>query len=375
MTTRTGQEIGAWTPNWATHPGEHLAEYIEVNGWSQAEFARIADLTPKLVSTIISGRNPVTPDTALKLERVLGVKAPIWLNLQSNWDLFQAREQEAAKAASTEAKSWLKEFPIKELKNRGALPATNDEAAVLDALLKFLGVGSPEAFVAKFESLAVCHRQSKAYVSSQAHIYAWLKLGEDQARNFPLPAFDKNAFSAALKEIRSFTTANPRDFVPAMRELCRNAGVALVFEPELPRTRLFGSARWIEQDRAIIQMSLRMKTNDHFWWTFFHEAAHVMLHDGRTFIDDDQVGEEAAVVEEQADRWAEEQLVGRERFNEFKRRPSFSRSAVIGFSEEVGLHPGIVVGMLQHAHLVHFNQLRDLKTDIDWNAFSTVVAH
>lgn len=83
-------EEGSWSPNRATHPGEHLAEHIKARGWSQAEFARFAELTPKLVSTIISGRNPVTPETAIKLERVLGMKAEIWVGLQSNWDLFQA---------------------------------------------------------------------------------------------------------------------------------------------------------------------------------------------------------------------------------------------------------------------------------------------
>ena len=372
---KTEQRTEMWAPNWATHPGEHLAEYIEVNGWSQAEFARIADLTPKLVSTIIAGRNPVTPDTALRLERVLGVKAQVWLNLQSNWDLYQAREHESVKAVSPAAKLWLAEFPIRELKSRGALPATNDEVALWDGLLRFVGVGSPEAFDAKFESLAVCHRQSKAYESSRAHIYAWLKLGEDRARTFSLPAFDLAAFGEALKKIRSFTTGNPRDFIPAMQDICRTVGVALVFEPELPRTRLFGSARWIEQDRAIIQMSLRMKKNDHFWWTFFHEAAHLTLHRGRTFVDDERVSEQSLAVEKQADQWAEEQLVDREHFKDFKQRPNFPKSAVVAFSNEVGLHPGIVVGMLQHARVLPYNQLTDLKTTIDWDSVSTAITH
>ena len=76
----------AWSPDSATHPGEHLAEYLDVRGLSQAEFARLAGLTPKLVSTIIKGTNPVTPDTAIKLERVLGLKAKIWLGIQNDWD-------------------------------------------------------------------------------------------------------------------------------------------------------------------------------------------------------------------------------------------------------------------------------------------------
>lgn len=86
--------VSRFEPSWSTHPGEHLEEYLEMNGWSQAELSRRAGLTPKLVSEIINKKNPVTPATALKLERALGLKAEIWMRLQSSWDLFQARQHE-----------------------------------------------------------------------------------------------------------------------------------------------------------------------------------------------------------------------------------------------------------------------------------------
>lgn len=92
--TATPNEGQGWSPNWATHPGEHLAEQIESRGWTQAQLARAAGLTPKLVSTIVAGRNPVTPETAIKLERALGMKAEVWTRLQSNWDLAAARARE-----------------------------------------------------------------------------------------------------------------------------------------------------------------------------------------------------------------------------------------------------------------------------------------
>ena len=86
-------KVRGFNPNWTTHPGEHLEEYLEVRGWSQAEFARRAELTPKLVSEIINEKNPVTAETALKFERVLGLKADIWVRLQASYDLFQARRK------------------------------------------------------------------------------------------------------------------------------------------------------------------------------------------------------------------------------------------------------------------------------------------
>lgn len=344
-----------WTPDWAVHPGEILAEHIEARGWSQAEFARLADLTPKLVSTIISGANPVTPETAIKLERVLGLKAHIWTGLQSDWDIYKARQDlEGADAAS-----FIADFPIKELKTRGVLPDTREQSALLEGLLSFLGIGTPNAYKARMANLAVHHRQSKAFDTNPNHVTAWLLLGELRARALELPPFDADRFSTILQDIRSLTVLGPEKFYPRMVEFCQSSGVALILERPIPKTCLFGSARWIAEDRAIIQMSLRMKSNDHFWWTFFHEAAHILLHRGLNFADDK--GGEGDGIETQADEWAENLLVGSERFTAFKATNPRSEMAVRAFAREVGIHPGIVVGMLQHHKVIPFTHLNGLK--------------
>ena len=355
--TQAAQRHSDWSPDWATHPGEHLAEYIEVRGWTQAEFARIAGLTPKLVNTIVKGSNPVTPETAVKLERVLGLKAHVWTNLQSAWDLWQVRQNERGEASGT--KSWLARFPIKELKARGALPDTRDEVRLADSLMVLLGIGAPEAYEAKIGSLAVQHRQSKSKTASSHHVFTWLMLGERKARDMDLPPYDEGRFRQAVAEIRSLTTERPEVFEPRMIELCRVSGVALVFEKPISKTCLFGSARWFDTDRAIIQMSLPMKSNDHFWWTFFHEAAHILLHRGRNFLDDENA--EGDGLEAEADRWAEDLLVGVDRFRQFKTTRPCSAAAVINFASGIGLHPGIIVGMLQHAAVIPHRNLNALK--------------
>lgn len=356
-------ERGSWTPNWATHPGEHIAEHLEIKGWSQADFARVAGLTPKLVSTIVNGTNPVTPDTALRLERVLGLKAHVWLGLQDNWDLFRARVLEKEKAA--EQKAWLDRFPVKELRTRGTLPDSADDAILVDALLKFFGIGSPDAFDAKRNLLAVQHRQAKGDHRPE-HVFTWLMLGELKARRMGLTPFDAIKFQTAAKEIRSLTAEPPEVFVPRMTALCRSSGVALVFEKPITKTRLFGSARWLEGDRALIQMSLRMKSNDHFWWTFFHEAAHLVLHRGRNFLDDEKgIGDG---LEAEADAWATDILVGRDRFRQFITQRPRSEATVRNFADRIGLHPGIIVGMLQHEGVLPYTHLNKLKVRFVWKS-------
>lgn len=350
-----------WNPDWAVPPGEVLAEHIEANGWSQADFARLADLSPKLVSTILSGRNPITAETAIKLERVLGLKAYVWTGLQARWDVENARQNEQA---GFDASAWLARFPVSELRARDALPDTRQAGPLVEGLLTLFGIGSPDAFSAKMAAVGAHHRQSRAYRSSSEHVFTWLTLGEARARRMDLPAFDRARFLHAVAEIRSLTSSSPEIFEPRMKALCREAGVALIFEKPLSKTCLYGSARWFDTDRAIIQMSLRMKTNDHFWWTFFHEAGHIALHQGRNFLDD-KAGEGDG-LESEADSWAEKMLFGEGVASAIVASSPRSEAEVRAVADEIGIHPGIVVGMLQHHKKLPYTHLNGLKARFEW---------
>jgi HTH-type transcriptional regulator/antitoxin HigA len=79
-----------WMLNWAVHPGAVLREHLEVRGLSLDEFAGMSGLSSELVSAIIGERRPVTAEIANDLERVLGLRAYIWTEMQAEWDRFQA---------------------------------------------------------------------------------------------------------------------------------------------------------------------------------------------------------------------------------------------------------------------------------------------
>lgn len=350
-----------WSPDWATHPGVHLAEHLEARGMSQAELARLAGLTPKLVSTIVSGHNPVTAETALRLERVLGLKAYIWTGLQANWDLSQAKNEESK--SSDESSDIAALFPIAELKRRGALLSQRGEDT-LDSLYSFLGIGNARALDARLASLAVHHRKTSKFNTSKYHVLAWLMLGENKVRQRRYPQYNVDAFLEAVRLIRALTVLDPSEFMPKLVNIAADAGVAVIIEPPLSKTCIYGSARWIDGETPVIQMSLRMKTNDHFWWTFFHECAHLVLHKGKTFADDlNGLGNE---LEDEADNWAEDALVGRGRFYSFRSTHPRSEVEVRSFARQVGIHPGIIVGMLQHSRVLPFTHLNGLKVSLDF---------
>lgn len=74
-----------------THPGEMLfEEFLKPFGLTQSELAERIGVSYPRVNELVHGRRAMTPDTALRLERLLGVEAQFWLNLQLRWDLYHA---------------------------------------------------------------------------------------------------------------------------------------------------------------------------------------------------------------------------------------------------------------------------------------------
>ena len=88
----------AYQPDYAVAPGTILAERLEANDMSYADFARRCGRSPKLISEIVAGKAPVEPQTALQFEKVTGVAAHIWLGIEADYRLHRAKEAEAKQA-------------------------------------------------------------------------------------------------------------------------------------------------------------------------------------------------------------------------------------------------------------------------------------
>lgn len=82
-----------------THPGAMLAaEFLKPLGLSQTELAAKLGVCYPRVNELVHGKREVTPDTALRLERLFGMEAQFWLNLQLAWDLYHAQRSPAARS-------------------------------------------------------------------------------------------------------------------------------------------------------------------------------------------------------------------------------------------------------------------------------------
>ena len=354
--TAKGRE--GFSPDYSVHPGEILGETLQARSISQAELAARCGLSEKHVSQIVNGKASISSETALAFERVLGIRASLWVNLESSHRLFVARRQERERLTSYV--EWAREFPLRELAKRGWLPSNlTDEGKAL-ALLSFFGVTSPDAWETQYGRLVVAYRRSPTMRGSPKAVAAWLRIGDLLASEIETAPFDRSAFRSALREIRSLTNLKTSMFEPRMKRLCADAGVALVLVPELPKTRLSGATRWLTPNKALILQSLRYRKDDHFWFTFFHEAAHVLLHGKREiFIDDEDVAQ--SEKEDEANQFAASYLISEAEYTALASETAISRTRVLAFARKLGIAPGIVVGRLQHDEVIPFDWLNDLK--------------
>lgn len=354
-------------PASAPHPGEVLREELDARNMTQAELATRMSRPPKVVNEIIKGKKTITAETALELERALGITASFWTNLGTIYRLVQARD---AKRATLEREgAWLRQFPVAEMAKRGWIPSRRAPAERVDALLQFFGI---QSFTALDElAPAAAFRKTPAAKVDRWPLEAWLRRGEQLGAEIQAEPFSADQFRDALANIRELAAADMPN-LPRLREICAEAGVAVVVVPQLPKAGVNGATRWIRRDRALIQLSLRYKWLDVFWFTFFHEAAHVLDGYTRDVVIDANGDGEASGAERRADRFAADMLIRREDWTEFIDSSEISWAAIRRFAARIGTHPAVVVGRLQHERRVPRNRFNDLRPRFDGTALAGV---
>ena len=257
---------------------------------------------------------------------------------------------------------WLKSIPVTELAKRGAIPTVKELVERLASVLQFFGVASVAAWYAGWQEPEFAFRKSTAVAQQGSAIAAWLRLGEIQAIERECKPYDAKRFHEVLTEIRSLTTLRPGEFVSRMIELCAETGVALVFVREIKGAPVSDAAKWLTPQKAMICLSLRGKWNDRFWFTFFHEAGHVLNDSKReVFVDIDQTDNPN---ERAANEFAARFLIPARHESEL---PGLkSAVSVVRFAARIGVHPGIVVGRLQNDKILPYSHLNGLKVKFQW---------
>jgi HTH-type transcriptional regulator / antitoxin HigA len=321
---------------------------------SQAELSTRTGLSTKHINQMVQGVAALSHDTAIALERATGVPASMWNTLESRYRDYLARKRERERLG--DHKSWLSAMPVKFLRKHGYVTADNaDEPAVIQQVLRFFGVVSVEAWDAIWLRPTADFLQSQAFSVDSAALATWLRLGELQAQRIHTSPYNRESLRAQIQALRSLSWRSLDHFLPELKRICAESGVALVIIPEVPGCRTSGATRWLSPHKAVLQLSLRHKRNDHLWFAFFHELGHILLHGKRDqFIDDEDSYEEGDDPKERdANKFAADTLIPAVYIPELRRLRSLA--SVTAFAQKVGVAPGIVVGRLHHDGVLAYN--------------------
>jgi Zn-dependent peptidase ImmA (M78 family) len=177
--------------------------------------------------------------------------------------------------------------------------------------------------------------------------------------------WDREKFLSALNDVRRLSRKkDPAIFVPALQELCAECGVAVVILRAPQGCRASGATKFLFKDKAMLLSSFRYRSDDHFWFTFLHEAGHLVMHDSSAlFIEGDHFI--STHEEAEADQFSEQLLVPQEVRQDMHELPMNYRS-IMRFARKIGISPGIVVGQLQHAGMIPRDKMNFLKTRFVW---------
>ncbi len=327
---------------------------------SQAELADRAGRPKKTINEIIRGQASITPDTAIQLERVLGIPASFWNSRQQQYDESLARAQ--ARNELSMHIDWPKHFPIAQMMRLGWIPPTRSPVEKVECLLRFFQIASPEEWEQLWGGAKrnIAFRNSAAFRTNPYALQAWIRQGEVQATAVSCERFHRNRLQKALAEMKDLIRDLPGELDRELSRRCAGCGVAVVFVPLLPGVHVWGATRWLRTDKAMILLSLRGKYEDIFWFSFFHEVAHILLHGKRDIFIEEESGK--GEQEQEADVFAAESLIRPPMWRSFVHgRTFFSANDVAAFAATAAVSPAIVVGRLQHEGLIQRSHLNGLR--------------
>lgn len=337
----------------ATPPGATIKEQLTYRGMSQKEFAVRMDMSEKHISRLMHGEVQLTPETAVKLEMVLGVPASFWNHLEAIYreKIIKAEEENAM----DEDAELAKQFPYHKMAELGWIPRAKETNERVINLRKYFEVVKLSLLGNEQITRIACRRLAITKKSELA-LMAWAQEAMIQAREMKTAPFNIRRLESDIVEIRKLTVQPPESFCPQIQKRLADDGIALVILPHLEGSFLQG-ATLLDGNRIVVGLTTGGKDADRFWFSLFHELAHIVL--GHVVQSNDATDED----EKAADQWARDTLISPDAFEAFRKASDYSEKSVLRFAQEQGIAPGIVVGRMQSEKLIPYNTLNSLKDE------------
>ena len=353
---------GEFRPRWASPPGESIRGALAERHWDVRRLATELAVSEPVATGLLDGSTRVTVEIARGLAESLGGSTRFWISRDARY---------CESLDWVEADRWVSLLPIREMRALGWVEAADEWHGNITACMELFGVDSPgDLSGPKVRAASARYRAKPRTPEQDAAVTAWVRQVELEAQTLQCDDWSLTAFQAALSQVSALSrVSDPRKFVPELQRLCTLVGVAVVIVRAPRSCPVSGVSMMLPSGVRAIGLSGRYLADDHLWFTFFHEAGHLILHnEDLVFVDDLDSDRSPAAEgpEAQADRFASDALLPAPLRDGIARSPS--PSTVHGLAKRAGVSNGVVVGQLQHARLVSFkSRLNRLKHRYEWD--------
>lgn len=346
----------------AFHPGYYVADIIEDMGITQAEFATRMRTTAKTISKLVNGKINLSKDLAKKLSAMLGTSVDLWLNLQKAYDEKVIEiEQEQEIDDQIEIAKMIDYSYFEEVAH---LPKTKNWKEKVRNLRQYFVVADlrifcQQDFLVNFRQ-EINNSEIKNIVNSQA----WLQTAINMAKSISTEPFNAKKLESYLPEIREMTLQAPEIFYYRLEEIFSDCGVSFVLLPNLKNSGINGAVKWINDNKVVLAINDRRVYADIFWFSLFHEIKHVLQQKTKTvFISSniEEMQEKNIQLEEEANTFAQDFLIPPKEYKKFIQNKYISDKQIKEFAKSICIHPGIVVGRLQHDKIIAINRCSSLR--------------
>ncbi len=339
-----------YQPDYAVHPGETLREKLEELSMTPKEFAIRTAKPVKTISEILNGKSSITSEMAVLFEKVLKISANFWIKKQANYNEYVAREKDKAEIAK--ATEWSKLFPYPQMAKIGLVVATRKAEEKAEELLHFFNVSKPSAWenIYMNQQTPIYFRISLKHAKDPYALSALLRMGEIKAKKIDAPDYNKSILKSILPELKEIMATKPINYLQQIQTKCLQAGVKVIYTPNLPKTVIHGTVRWLNE-KPVLQITDRLKRYDIFWFSLFHELGHILLHGNKknVFLEEVSGPIDKDIKEQEADEFAAQLLLSHDEYNNIITTIKAGEDileTIYHFANKFNTHKDIIIGRI-----------------------------
>jgi HTH-type transcriptional regulator/antitoxin HigA len=331
-------------PNWASPPGETIAAILKARSIPLHLFCEQVGLPERETLGLLQGKRPIDSGLAIRISAAVGSTPRFWIERERK---FQSNLR-ALDARRPVLEQWFSTFPIAKMREMGWIPKARNQSEALSELLDFFGVSTIEEWQDRYVArlARTKFRTSVTFQNDVSATTAWLRRGEVRAEEMSCGSWNKKNFEKCLIEMKPLSRKPvPREFVTELQAECAKHGVAVVVERCPSGCAASGATVMLESKRALLLLSARFLSDDHFWFSFFHEAGHLVLHGDELNIECE--GSASPKKEAEANHFAQRIILAPEGEEALQSVP-IRKFSIARLAKRCNVSPGIIVGQLEH---------------------------